>query len=65
LAVSLTTNLIKLYESEIQTISLTPSTGGRFEVSVDDQLLFSKIKEQRKAYPDEIEKLVGSFLKGR
>jgi selenoprotein W-related protein len=54
-----------LYEPEIQTISLTPSTGGRFEVSVDDQLLFSKIKEQRKAYPDEIEKLVGSFLKGR
>jgi len=57
--------LIKLYEPEIQTISLTPSTGGRFEVSVDDQLLFSKIKEQRKAYPDEIEKLLGNFLKGR
>jgi len=53
-----------MYEPEIQTISLTPSMGGRFEVTVDDQLLFSKMKEQRKAYPDEIEKLVGNFLKG-
>lgn len=65
MAVSLAANLIRLYEAEIQTISLTPSTGGRFEVSVDDRLLFSKIKEQRKAFPDEIEKLVGNFLKGR
>ena len=65
MAVSLTANLIQMYEPEIQTISLTPSMGGRFEVTVDDQLLFSKMKEQRKAYPDEIEKLVGNFLKGR
>gem|GEM_PF-409009 len=64
MAVSLTANLIQMYEPEIQTISLTPSMGGRFEVTVDDQLLFSKMKEQRKAYPDEIEKLVGNFLKG-
>ena len=64
MAVSLTANLIQMYEPEIQTISLTPSVGGRFEVTVDDQLLFSKMKEQRKAYPDEIEKLVGNFLKG-
>jgi selenoprotein W-related protein len=61
----LAANLVKAYESEIQTITITPSSGGRFEVTVDDQLLFSKIKEQRKAYPDEIENLVGSFLKGR
>jgi selenoprotein W-related protein len=61
----LAANLVKLFESEVQTISLTPSTGGRFEITVDDQLLFSKIKEQRKAYPDEIENRVGNFLKGR
>ncbi len=65
MAVSLAANLIKMHESEIQTLTVVPSSGGKFEVSVDDEVIFSKIKEQRKAFPDEIENLVGNYLKGR
>jgi predicted Rdx family selenoprotein len=36
-----------LYEAEIDTLTLIPSTGGRFEVTVDTQLVFSKIRSER------------------
>jgi selenoprotein W-related protein len=60
----LTAQLLKLYEAEIDTLTLIPSTGGRFEVTVDTQLVFSKIRSERKPYPDEVEGLVGAIVKG-
>jgi selenoprotein W-related protein len=38
------------YKKDISEFALVPSDGGRFEVEVDGQLIFSKIAEGR--YPD-------------
>ncbi len=34
--------LLSAYKSRIKELILQPSTGGRFEVSVDDKLIYSK-----------------------
>jgi selenoprotein W-related protein len=55
--------LLKNYEHLIETISLVPSDGGRFEVYANDELLYSKLETHRHAEPGEIlgllRKLVG------
>ena len=60
---SLTEELLKNYEHVIETITLIPSEGGRFEVTVNGQLLFSKSELHRHAEPGEVlglvQKLVG------
>ena len=60
---SLTEELLKNYEHVIETITLIPSEGGRFEVTVNGQLLFSKSELHRHAEPGEVlgmvRKLVG------
>lgn len=55
--------LIKFYEPEIEAITLLPSDGGRFEVSVNDQLIYSKLQTHRHAEPGEVTRLVGKFKK--
>ena len=42
-AVSLAAELLKAYEQDIETISLFPSDGGRFEVSLNGKLIYSKL----------------------
>ena len=65
-AVSLTVDLIKHYEHDIESITLVPSDGGRFEVEVNDKLLFSKLATNRHAMPGEIMKLMNdTFQEGR
>jgi selenoprotein W-related protein len=61
--VSLGTELIKQYEPEIESLSLIPSDGGRFEVVVNDHLVYSKLQTRRHAEPGEVAVLVGSFLR--
>lgn len=60
---SLTEELLKNYEHVIESISLVPSEGGIFEVTVNGQLLFSKSQLHRHAEPGEVlgsvRKLVG------
>ncbi len=60
---SLTDELLKNYEHVIETIMLIPSEGGRFEVTVNGQLLYSKLETHRHAAPGEVlelmKKLVG------
>ena len=51
---SLTDELLKHYEHLIEEIKLIPSEGGRFEVSVNGQLLYSKLTLHRHAEPGEI-----------
>jgi selT/selW/selH-like putative selenoprotein len=41
--VSLTEELLKHYEHLVEEIKLIPSDGGRFEVTVNGQLLYSKL----------------------
>ena len=54
--------LLKNYEHVIETIALVPSDGGRFEVTVNGQLLYSKLALHRHAEPGEILGLVRKMV---
>jgi len=56
--VSLAEELLKHYEHVIESMTLVPSEGGRFEVSVNGQLLYSKLEKHRHAEPGEVLGLV-------
>ena len=47
-------DILDEFQAVIESIRLVPSTGGVFEVSVDDELIFSKKKLERHAEPDEV-----------
>ncbi|MDW7982702.1 MAG: Rdx family protein [Thermomicrobium sp.] len=51
--------LLERFELQIGEITLVPSTGGRFEVSVDDVLVFSKLATKRFPEEGELVELVG------
>ena len=55
--------LLKHYESEIASISLIPSDGGKFEVKVNDKMMYSKLQTGRHADPGELVKLFGDLPK--
>lgn len=44
---SLTNALLEDYEADIESITLIPSEGGRFEVVVNGDLIYSKLKTGR------------------
>jgi selenoprotein W-related protein len=46
--------LLKEFEGKIESIRIVPSDGGRFEVSVDGQLIYSKLATGRHAEPGEV-----------
>jgi selT/selW/selH-like putative selenoprotein len=46
----------------IASLRLLPSGGGRFEVTADDQLIYSKKAEGRHAAPGEIAQLLEKHL---
>jgi selenoprotein W-related protein len=56
--VSLLDELLKHYEHLIEEVKLIPSEGGRFEVTVNGQLLYSKLATHRHAEPGEVLGLV-------
>jgi selenoprotein W-related protein len=47
----------------MESVTLVPSDGGRFEVSVNDQLIYSKLQVHRHAEPGEVVGLVQKLLK--
>lgn len=55
--------LLKEFEPEIETVTLIPSEGGRYEIEVNGKLLYSKINSGRHAEPREVAKLVRDYLK--
>jgi selenoprotein W-related protein len=59
----LTAELLNEFEAEIESIRLFPSDGGRFEVTVNDDLLYSKLKTRRHADPGEVNDLIRKYLK--
>ena len=59
---SLAVDLLKNFEPEIETLSLEPSDGGRFEVTVNDRLVYSKLQTGRHAEPGEVVGLVKKSL---
>lgn len=54
--------LLKHYEHVVETITLVPSDGGKFEVSVNGQLLYSKLTTHRHAEPGEVLGLVRKMV---
>jgi selenoprotein W-related protein len=60
--VSLTEELLKHYEHLVEEIKLIPSDGGRFEVTVNGQLLYSKLGTHRHAEPGEVLGLVKKIV---
>jgi selenoprotein W-related protein len=52
--VSLVEELLKEYEHVIESVTLIPSDGGKFEVSVNGQLVYSKLEKKRHAEAGEI-----------
>lgn len=51
---SLATELLKEFESQIELLEIIPADGGRFEVSVNGELMFSKLALGRHAAIGEI-----------
>jgi len=54
--------LLKQYEHVIEEIKLVPSDGGRFEITVNGQLLYSKLETHRHAEPGEVLGLVRTLV---
>jgi len=61
----LAADLIAQFESVIESVTLLPSSGGRFEVVVDGHLVYSKLDTRRHAEPGEVAKLVKDYLDGK
>jgi selenoprotein W-related protein len=62
--VSLVGELLKDYEHVIESVALIPSDGGRFEVSVNGQLIYSKLQTKRHAEAGEIVNLIHKIVEG-
>jgi selenoprotein W-related protein len=50
--------LLKELEPEIESFTLIPSDGGRFEVIVNEVLIYSKLQTKRHVQPGEILDLI-------
>jgi selenoprotein W-related protein len=62
--VGLVDELIKQFEHVIEAVTLIPSDGGRFEVTVNGKLCYSKLQTGRHAEPGEILGLIAKSLAG-
>jgi selenoprotein W-related protein len=60
--VSLAAELFEHYEHKIEALTLIPSEGGRFEVSVNGQLIYSKLQTQRHAEAGEVVKIIAKII---
>ncbi|MBL8062748.1 MAG: Rdx family protein [Anaerolineales bacterium] len=59
---SLVQELLKEYEHVIESVALIPSDGGRFEVIVNGELIFSKLQTKRHAEAGEILGLISKMV---
>jgi len=50
--------LLDHFEDEIESIRLIPSNGGRFEVVVDGDLVYSKLSTGRHVYSGELKTIL-------
>jgi len=62
--VGLANDLLKEFEHVIESLALVPSDGGRFEVSVNGKLIYSKLETQRHASVGEVVGLVNKIVEG-
>jgi len=62
--VSLAAELFEHFEHVIEALTLVPSDGGRFEVSVNGQLIYSKLETHRHAEAGEVVNLLTKLIEG-
>jgi selenoprotein W-related protein len=62
--VGLAGELLKQFEHMVEAITLVPSDSGRFEVTVNGKLLFSKLEAKRHVQPGEVVGLVNKMVEG-
>ena len=55
--------LLTKFEFQLESLRIVPSDGGRFEVTLDGELIYSKLATHRHAEPGEIATLVVAWLK--
>jgi len=55
--------VLKTYEPEIESVKLIPSDGGRFEVSVNGEMVYSKLQTHRHAEPGEVAGSIREILR--
>ncbi len=56
--------LLKQFEHMIENLTLVPSDGGRFEVTVNGKLMYSKLETKRHVQPGEVVGLVNKMVEG-
>lgn len=61
---SLAEELLKQFEHLIESLVLLPSDGGKFEISVNGGLVYSKLKTGRHVEPGEIVGLITKLVEG-
>lgn len=54
--------LLKEYEHVIEAVSLVPSDGGKFDVSVNGRLVYSKLETKRHAEAGEIITIISKMV---
>ena len=54
--------LLHEYSDKIQSLTLVPSSGGRFEVTVNDRLIYSKASEGRFPELNELKQQLHEFM---
>ena len=59
---SVTTELIKEFEPQIESWTLIPGGGGAFEVKVDGELVYSKLQTGRHTDSNELRPLIQAKL---
>ena len=60
----LANDLLKQFEHMIESVTLIPSDGGRFEVTVNGKLIYSKLETRRHVQPGEVIGLVNKMIEG-
>jgi selenoprotein W-related protein len=58
----LTAALLKDFEMQVGNFTLVPSDGGRFEVSINGELLYSKLQTGRHVQPGEVNELFQKYI---
>lgn len=56
--------ITKQFEAQLESVTVIPSDGGRFEVTVDGELVFSKKNLGRHAEPGEVVGIVAGLIDG-
>ena len=58
----MTGELLNNFEPEIESITLVPSDGGRYEVTINDTLVYSKLHTGRHAETGEVAGLIRKMI---